>query len=75
MINVTGVASLNLVVVHVSQGVSACAIKCSKQLLSRDLSSIVCSTTFCGLDSQAFSDIYLKRKTDPLVDIINNHLI
>ena len=53
-------------VVHiVSQRISARALKCSKQILSRELSPIVCSTSVSshGLGSQAFPGISLKRKT------------
>ena len=55
----------------VSQRISARALKCSKQILSRDLSAIVCSTSvsshgwkaFRGWGSQAFPGISLKRRT------------
>ena len=47
------------------------ALKCSKQILSCELSPIACSTlvsshgwkAFCGLDSQGFSGISLKGRT------------
>mgnify|MGYP001794973866 CR=1 FL=1 len=56
MIYVTVVSSLNEVIVHnVSQRISARAIKCSKQILSLELSLIVFSASVSFHGCKAFS--------------------
>ena len=69
VINVTVNSSLGFGY-KVSQRISARALKCSKQILSRELSPTVCSISVSshgwkacrGLDSQAFHGISLKRR-------------
>ena len=59
-----------MVVYNISQRISACALKCSKQILSRELSPIVCSTwvsshrlkAFHRLGNQAFPTFFFKME-------------